>query len=311
MSLWLPLAVILSTGGLGDGEDAWLRCFRVFATVACWSAASILANDLTDVQIDRASGKERWILRFSLRWSVALVALLYGLGALNSGLADGAGALGAYLAAAALGLCYSVRPVRLKTRGLLGPLAYSSSSMFAFVVVPWAWMGSHWPALAVLAPAVLLDKWVNLHFHQVVDCESDRRNGVLTYCVAVGVERGRRSLKWAVLLASVWLLGTLIFVALSLTSWRLAVAGSGAVVVLAVGLYSRLVRRSESASALLRELHWTYLGLTYVLFRLVPLLLLARLSLREPAMWSVSGVVALLVLVESWHSFRYRCDGRG
>ena len=78
---------------------------------------------------------------------------------------------------------------------------------------------------------------------------------------------------------------------------------------LAVAKYAGLVRRRpDRASALLRELPPTYLGLTYAVLRILPLVLLARLAVEEATMWSVFGIVALLLAMESWHVFRYRYE---
>jgi len=159
----------------------------------------------------------------------------------------------------------------------------------------------------MLCPAVLLDKWVNLHFHQVISYEEDRTSGTLTYSVAVGLERARRSLKWISRLTSLWLLATLVFVVLSTPTWRGAIGGAGVAVVLAACLYARKQRRSpDETTELLRELPWPYLGLTYALFRIIPLILLARLAASEPTMWGVFGAVASLVALESWQSLRYQ-----
>ena len=237
------------------------------------------------------------------------MALLALSGILLVTLEGSIGALGAYVAAMALGLLYSIRPVRFKGRGLLGPMTYSLSGVLAFVAVPWAWLGSEWHTLAVLAPAVLLDKWVNLLFHQVVDYQADLRGGVRTHAVALGLGRARRWLKWAAGLATVWLLGLLVFMAFSLPAWRVAVTGIGGAAILAVGLYARAARTSaRRSSPLLQELPWTYLGLTYAVFRALPLVLFARLTLLEPAMWVPFAMLALLLLLESRHALRYGHD---
>jgi len=308
--LWLPLGVILSTNAFEQQRPLWLECLRILVVIACWSQASILVNDIADRQEDGPLGKLRWICRLPTglgAWVVALVAVF---GALLIAQARATGwAFAAYAAATLLALLYSIRPVRIKERGVAGLLNYSLAGTLAFVVLPWAWFGSDWVTLTVLAPAVFLDKWVNLHFHQVIDYEADSRSGVRTYSVAVGPQCARRALGWAAGLGSVWLLGTLAFVTLSLPTWRVAVGGTATAVVLAVAVYARSVRRHpERASALLQELPWTYLGLTLTLFRVLPLVLFVRLALAEPTMWAVFGVVASLSLVESWHSFQYHYD---
>ncbi len=307
ISLSLPLAVMLSTGWRDGGQAKWLTCLGLYAGVGCWCLACILANDLADRRQDQAADRRRWIVGLPGGMGVLAVTLLIGVGVLTL-LLIGAGrpALGAYLAAAVLGVSYSVRPTRFKRRGVLGLLAYSFSAMLAFVAVPWSLLEGGLPALAVLGLAVLLDKWVNLHFHQVVDRQADGEAGVQTLAVRMGPDRARWWLQWTASLACLSMVGVVALSAVSVPSWRLAIAGTSAGAVFAVGMYAGCIRRfRERESALLRELPWTYLGLSYTAFRILPLVLLARLAVREPTMWVVFGVVALLVGLESRHALRY------
>lgn len=189
----------------------------------------------------------------------------------------------------------------------MGPLAYGLSGALAFAVLPLACLGTNWPRLVVLALAVLLDKWVNLHFHQVVDYDADCRSGIRTYAVEVGKDHARRLLKWVAGLTSVWLLGTLTFVVVSQTAWRLPVAVASLGSALALAVYIRVRgTRPHKASALLRELPWPYLVLTYVAFRTLPLVLLFRLSLLQPTMLALFALAALVLVLESWYSVRYQ-----
>ena len=64
--------------------------------------------------------------------------------------------------------------------------------------------------------------------------------------------------------------------------------------------------RGERPQSLAKELPWHYLGLTYAVFRVIPLILLVHLALREPALWTLVAAAAVWTLVESWHSIRYR-----
>ena len=306
-SLWLPLVAVIS-GNVSDDGAPLVQSLLIFLSVALWSQASILANDLTDHEHDRAAGKNRWILRLPRIAGVASVALLAALGALILALMKaGGGAVAAYIGAWALGLLYSVRPVRFKERGLMGPAAYGMAGALAFAVVPSVCLGARWQTLAVLASAVFLDKWVNLHFHQVVDHDADMRDGIRTYAVNVGRDRACQSLKWVAGLTALWLLATLAFVVLSQREWRLPIAavGLGSALVLAVHVRVRRTRR-RNASDLLRELPWPYLVLTYVLFRVVPLVLMARMSLLQPTMWVLFALAAFVIVLESLYAARYR-----
>lgn len=307
MSLWLPLALFVSTDGREGKEDLWRISFHLFVTVACSTLASILANDLADRHDDLAAGKRRWISQLPAGGGVALVTMLYGLGVLSLMLAGGGtSALGAYLAGAALSLSYSARPLQLKARGFLGPLSYGFGGMFTFVVLPWLWLSSNWRAVAVLAPAVLIDKWVNLHFHQIVDYEADRSTRTRTCAVRAGLERARARLKCAAGLSSLSLLSVLAFLALEQPVWGVSTTVACLVVVLAVAFYIEFSRkRQDRVSPLMRELPWLYLSLTHAVFRILPIMLLAGCALREPEMWTIVCVVGSLVLLESWHLVRY------
>ena len=308
-NLWLPLAVLVSLNASRPIRATLMACLQIFLSVAFWAEANILANDLSDRHDDNASGKQRWIRRLPPGVGIAVVALLAGLGLAVLVPAGGSlAAWAAYATAIALGLAYSVRPVRLKERGFSGLLAYSLSGAFAFVVMPWAHIGGDWRALAALAPAVLLDKWVNLHFHQIVDYESDRRSGTRTYSMLCGLKRARRTLRWAAGLASAWLFAALAFAAMSLRTWQGFVAGAGILVAAAAVVYGRMGRRAGEMSALLQELPSHYLGLTFALFRVVPLILFARLALAGPPIWALFGLAAIVLAGESWYSFRYRYE---
>lgn len=308
--LWLPLAVLLTVSISGGGSLLLAFCLRVFLAVVCWSLASILLNDLTDYPEDLAAGKRRWIYRRSKGTGVLIVVLLIGIGALAllSG-STKSGALLAYGGAVALGALYSIRPLRFKERGFGGLLAYSLSATLAFVFIPWAGLGAKLTPLLILAPAVFLDKWVNLHFHQVVDYEADRRSGTRTYAVRAGRENARRGLKWAARLASLSLLAVIAYTVLMLPRWQMVVLPATAGIVLAAAVHAQVARRRPGrVSALESELSWPYLGLTYAAFRLLPLILLLRIALRDSTMWLVALAAGSLILIESVYSINYRYE---
>jgi 4-hydroxybenzoate polyprenyltransferase len=307
VSLWLATSLLLAADRSAISVRTAERCIAILAAVACWVLVSIWANDLADRAEDRAAGKQRWIQRLPLALGAALVLALAAAGAAVV-LVSGASvaALGVYAGAVALGALYSLRPVRLKERGRLGLLAYSAAGAGAFAALPWAWLGGPWPLGALPAAAVLLDKWVNLHFHQVVDYEADRARGSGTYAVRVGPARARRTLRWAARAAGLVLVAVLAFAAARLLASREAVA-AGAVVATAAGVYAwRRRGRGEEPSALVAELPPAYLGLTYATFRVVPLVLMCRLAFAAPVLWLPAGVLAATVLLESAQMVRYR-----
>ena len=305
--LALPLAAGASAGSAIPSERLWIACLGALLIVACWIDVAILANDIADSEADAAAGKDRWLgqLPSGARW--LLPAAFGGLGGAVALLAGGPAVLAAYLAAVALALAYSLAPVRLKGRGAAGLPAYPASAATALAVLPWAWLRFDPALLAVVGAAVALDKWVNLHFHQVVDYEADLAAGTRTYAVAVGRERARRTLRWAASAAAVWLGATAAFVALRLPSGGLIAAISTAGVALAAGFHVVVTRRRAGApTAVVRELPSCYLALTLAVFRVLPLVLLARLTWRIPSMGVVLAAFAGLVALDAWYGLRYR-----
>jgi len=305
----LPLGVAASLSPSLELRRLGAACLMVLLVAGCWAQAAILANDLADSAEDAAAGKRRWVREVPRAAGWAVVAFVVAVGAFVPLAAGRSGALVAYGAAVVLGLLYSLRPVRLKDRGLAGPLAYAGASALAYGVLACAWLGASPVVMAVLVPAVLLDKWVNLHFHQVIDYDADRASGAGTYAVDAGPERARRVLSLMSRLTSVWLAGTAVFVAVSLPTWRVATAGSFGIVVLLAGRYAhRAGERAEAPSALLRELPAVYLALTLALFRALPLLLFARLALGEPSAWGAFAAVVVLVGLDGWYALGYRYE---
>jgi hypothetical protein len=275
----------------------------LFGAAYCRTLASILGNDLADRAEDSAAGKDRWILDVPPAVGIGVVAGLACLGTLIVGLASSDSAtVVAYVAAVALGLAYSVRPIRFKERGLLGLVTYSLSGALAYAAVPWLWLGGEAGLGAVLAGAVFLDKWVNLHFHLVVDYEADRERGGGSYNVVVGLARTRRTLQLASILASIALLAALG----GLGRQQPVLSILGLALAAAVGAYARVARSRKGASTLVRELPCHYLALAYVLFWTMPPILLARLAFDAPMLWIPTALAACLLLLQTSHVAQYR-----
>jgi 4-hydroxybenzoate polyprenyltransferase len=304
----LPLGVAASLGPTPYRGHLVTASLLALLVAGCWAQAAILANDLTDSAEDAAAGKRRWIRALPRGAGWAVVALVVAIGAVATGAASWR-VLIVYAAAVALGLLYSLRPVRLKDRGPAGPLAYAAASALAYAVLPCAWLGAPVLVLAALAPAVLLDKWVNLQFHQVIDYEADRASGGRTHAVAIGPDRARGLLKWGSWLTVLWLAGVAAFVAVSLPTSRAGAAGVVGLVVLLAGRYAHGAReRGDGASALVRELPPLYLALTLALFRALPLLLFARLTVAEPSAWGPLAAAVFLVGLDAWFAVGYRYE---
>jgi hypothetical protein len=86
--------------------------------------------------------------------------------------------------------------------------------------------------------------------------------------------------------------------------WATLVAGA---LVAGAGVYAWLARRkADRATALVRELPAHYLALTYTVFRIAPLILLALLALREPTLWIIAAVPAVILVGDSVKFIRYK-----
>jgi 4-hydroxybenzoate polyprenyltransferase len=299
--LWLPLAVALFQKSAETRQNGAAVSFQVFLAAVFWLSASILANNLGDCRDDRAAGKPRWVCGLPRGAGAAVVVLLIGAGfAVLYFSKSPAAAKGIYAGAVALGLAYSVRPFRFKERGAWGIFIYSLACACVYAILPLVWLKGNPAAFFFLAPAVLLDKWVNLHFHQVVDYEADRARGVGTLAVELGMTRARRWLKGCAGVASLWLLLALVYSASFLPRILGYVFFGGSAIVLLLVVYISL-RRSFflSLSIFRRELPLFYLALTYIVFRLLPLLLFFVLALQEKLLWTIFGISLALVALES------------
>ncbi|MEW5900538.1 MAG: UbiA family prenyltransferase, partial [Acidobacteriota bacterium] len=308
-SLWLPLVLILGPFIPGNPSLLW-NVFRIFFIVVLWESASILANDLSDCRADLAAGKRRWICSLSRQTASAIIILLVASGWLflllfKSPLAT----IGAYSGSIFLGLAYSIPPLRFKERGGLGILAYSLACTLAYVFIPWTWVGARALSLLILTPAVFLDKWVNLHFHQVLDFPADSTGHTLTYAVRAGIEPATRRLQFAAALASLSFLAVMAWSVSLFPAWSLIILTSAVGTTLAGAAFVRLRRaQASSQTALLRELPWFYLSLTFAVFRVLPLVLLAGMALLESRLWAAFGLAFLVIAAESRYLYFYRLE---
>lgn len=161
-------------------------------------------NDTCDIAADRAAGKRN---AAAARAPLARAAILLGLLAL--GLAPWgllpANPVNLTLLALQVTLLtlYSVRPFRLKERGLAGILADTlyghllpvAITLFTFFPAPTAALaraGGSWTAglLGLLAVVLLVSKGLrNILLHQLGDRWNDRRAGLRTFVVATGPVR--------------------------------------------------------------------------------------------------------------------------
>ncbi len=301
--LWLPLSVLFSVQQKINIENEWAVCLWLFVASVCRTQATILANNLADRKEDHAAGKLHWITLLNPVAGAAVVIGLLTLGAAVFFFAHERIVLAIYIAASLLGMSYSLRPIRFKDRGLAGLIVYGMYAVLAYVVVPWAWLGNGLSVVTLLSAAVFLDRWVNLHFHQIIDFDVDAKSACRTYVVRIGLERARRELRWVAFAAS----ASMIVVLASLLSQTTRSAiGITAVLAVAAGMYASIARRTENSSCLIREVPSHYLGLTLALFRILPILLFIRLAVASSTMWIPTVVAAVTLMLESYLSFKYK-----
>ena len=309
--IWLALVLIILSSPTPDLKADFHKSLYVLFVVLCKVMFSIQVNDLSDRGEDDAAGKKRWIFYLPKYMGISIPIVLITAGLAVTILASGSiKVILLYIAAILLGLAYSLRPVRFKEHGLWGLFVYSLAAAIIYVLVPWAWFEASLTLLLCLFIAVFSDKWVQIHFHQIVDCQSDLKNGTQTYAVRAGLERTRKSLRFVSLIASFSIIGLLVYVTLfakqeiQLKTIILAVS---TVVVASSGIYVKISKQKiENESYLVKELSWIYLGLTYLAFCVLPPVGFIFFALKEPLMWILVTLSTLSLLGISWHSFRYR-----
>lgn len=307
---WLPLAVYYSFSNPVHGQDRILLFFLLFLSTACWALGNILANDLCDYQIDLEAGKKRWICALRPQVSRAVVVLIFAVG-LGIQIMEGSWpSIFVYAGAMVFGLGYSLKPLHFKVRGAWGILSYSLACALAYAVVPYYWTGPEFIWLAILFPVVLLDKWVNLHFHQVIDYDADLDRGISTLAVHSGKTKARKWLTTVSVLSSIVFVFVFLFVIRQFPlEWFVLAFLLGAVVLAGSFLIARVSQtRAYEPTSLMQELPWFYLGTTLALFRMLPLILLFRLALQDGRMWIIFGVALVFLGLESLYNLRYRYE---
>ena len=187
-----------AVGALPGGELlAMLPLF--LASVVGIAGFGYFLNDACDIAADRAAGKAN---AAAARGPLTRAAILFGL--LTVGLAPWSllprNPVNLTLLAMQLSLLtlYSVRPFRLKERGLAGVLADTlyghlvpvAITLFTFFPQAAGRLGSLAPGLATLVVLALSCKGLrNILLHQLGDRENDRRAGLRTFVLARGPVR--------------------------------------------------------------------------------------------------------------------------
>lgn len=269
---------------------------------------SIFVNDLADARQDRIAGKSRWICTLDLKTAVALICLFIAAGTAGLLLFSAPQEVfGIYFFSLSLGLAYSLMPFRFKSAGGWGIAAYALACVGAYVILPGIWLRGRGVVIFMLAVAVFLDKTVNLLFHQVLDHDVDRLAGVSTLAVRWGISRTLRRMRPVAFFAALVML-----TASAVSVSGLERGGAGILGTAAVGWICCMILigikpwGSAAPSELTKKLPLFYLSSTLVVFRLLPLLLLARLSLIETVFRGLTVGAGILIGLDVYYSYRYR-----
>ncbi len=151
-------------------------------------------NDYSDIEVDKAAGKDKLISRLPRQKSVSILATLVVVGVLATALAPHHKlvsmlvAVGAYI----LGAAYSLPFFRAKERGVLGPIVSSFAQRGTPVIVAGVMfsMDSQFTAAWVLLS--FLNGLRYIFIHQLLDEENDRVGNVRTFVTDNGAKVTRR-----------------------------------------------------------------------------------------------------------------------
>jgi 4-hydroxybenzoate polyprenyltransferase len=259
--------------GLAHVDTAAPFPIERFTLLSLVLVAAYLINQVVDYESDRINDKGFFLQRgiFSRRLYVAVAVGCLGLALTAAiGRARAPGLLGA---SAALGLAYSVPPLRLVTRPGLDLLAngtgYGCLALLLGAGPAWS-VSTLW--MARLAAGFLAVAAVFLHT-TVMDVDGDRRTGKRSIGVALGPERARSVAAWVGVGGAVsawWSEATLLLVACAtlaavcvaaaalpqrLSSRTVCVAGT-AMFALAAGVYEPLFLAAVAVLTLLTRLYY-------------------------------------------------------
>lgn len=179
--------------------DHWSTIAGIVLALAGVAAAANILNDATDIDADTARGKPNqmagrpgWLppLLWALTTSIGWVAAVW----LQPGLVG----LAIYAANGLIFFLYSVRPIRLKTRGLAGAVAdaagaHTLPALFAivsFATASAAALDPIWLVLAVLWS--FASGLRGILWHQLMDQENDRLSHGTTFVCRIGPVAARR-----------------------------------------------------------------------------------------------------------------------
>jgi 1,4-dihydroxy-2-naphthoate octaprenyltransferase len=197
------------------GRGGVARVLAMVVSALGVAAFAHLVNDLSDREADRRAGKRNAAADASSATTFALLGATLALAVAPWLVVRIEAAPMLVLAAlVATSIAYSVPPLRLKQRGLVGVVADAAvahvlPTLFAFVLMGTAGRtGPTWWAATVAAVVWSFGFGVrSIVVHQILDAEGDRRAEVATLAVRRGVHRAARTGRDAFALELIGLVG--------------------------------------------------------------------------------------------------------
>jgi cytochrome P450/4-hydroxybenzoate polyprenyltransferase len=263
----------------------------LLVVLCMYAAFGHIVNDYADREIDRAVGKKKLLATWSERAALIAVAIpCIGIVAIALACFD-ATASAMTIIAVLLAALYSLRPVRLKERGVLGWGAATLTQRTLPLVIIFAALKA-WDvvagALTVLSTVIGL-RWIIVH--QLGDRENDRRSGVHTVATEQDPQR---------LVALSHVLFSVEFVCacgvLAMMSYFAPPVGVAALAY-AAGLGAAGLGGKPSPPVTYSEYNNFYCVIW-------PITLAAMLPSRDPVFFSVLFVAFTLVPPNVWSKFR-------
>lgn len=205
--------------GLMGKNYKFLNDFLLFTLFVCIYFSNIhILNDYFDLEVDKEAGKKNTFEEIDKRAAYSLLAVATGSLLI----------LGAYLSiqfsnllfflvlilSIALNFFYSIPPIRLKNRQILGIIIVPIIEVISPVLLLLLAFDYlyRWDSLIILVYSTLL----GLRFiiqHQIEDYDTDYKSGIKTYVVEAGLERSKRIYSMIFNLEKITLIGLMISMA--------------------------------------------------------------------------------------------------
>jgi 4-hydroxybenzoate polyprenyltransferase len=182
-------------------DEALLGAGQLLLHVMGYASFGYLANSWADVREDENSGKGSVFSGWSSRRAVATVvgaALVAVLPLLLTANERGAALLFG-VTSVAVAAAYSLRPIRLKERGLLGVVSSALAQRTLPTLTILSYFGSVTPPLALFTVLTFVIGVRFILVHQADDFTADQITGTRTFATRVGIHQVEDLIVWLVL----------------------------------------------------------------------------------------------------------------